>query len=31
MLSDEKRLARPLPPPGLRVVVARFRLVDDDG
>ena len=31
MLSDEKRLAGPLPPPGLRIVVARFRLVDDDG
>ena len=30
ILSVEKRLGRPLPPPGLRVVVARFRL-DDDG
>lgn len=31
MLSDEKRLTAPLPPPGLRIVVARFRLMDDDG
>jgi hypothetical protein len=28
MLSVEKRLAGP-PPPGLRIVVARFRVVDD--
>jgi hypothetical protein len=30
MLSDENRLAAPLPPPALRIVVARFRFVDFD-
>ena len=28
MLSDEKRLAGPPPPPALRIVVARFSFVD---
>jgi hypothetical protein len=30
MLSDENRLAAPLPPPALRIVVARFSVVDFD-
>lgn len=30
MLSFEKRLAGPLPPPALRSVVARFSLADVD-